>query len=299
MQQELLYTTALDANGNLVNVDIAQKGNQYFCPTCKNKFILRKSGRTGKGSKRAHFAHNNLTPNCTPEGVLHFSFKKLLIGLLNRYNLENKVLNVNWKCNKCFVDYSQVSIQRNLLRKVASIEEEYDLKVCRPDIALLNNEGKIIGVIEIVVTHEPEDNAIQYYRENGITLIQINLTSNEDLLKVEERISNPDVVNYCINPKCSNLSNHSVNRNLRIGIVNCKSCRQRVKIFQLNEESIFGKLATRILTENELKIVEAKGVLLEVKYDKRLGVKYHIVKCQSCELRKKQMRSKYNRRRRL
>jgi len=96
MDKEILYTTALDDN-----IDNAEKGKVYYCPHCKTEFIRRKSGKPGKGSKRPHFAHNLLTTNCTPEGVLHYSFKIFLISLLEEYLKENKALVLNWYCHSC------------------------------------------------------------------------------------------------------------------------------------------------------------------------------------------------------
>lgn len=57
--------------------------------------------------------------------------------------------------------------------------------MCRPDIALLDVEGSVIAAIEIVVTHEPEEDVLRYYERNGITLKQINLFSEEDLKKLD------------------------------------------------------------------------------------------------------------------
>jgi competence CoiA-like predicted nuclease len=96
MEKEILYTTALDKNDSFIHINNAEKGVNYYCPLCKKEFILRKSGKTGKGSRRPHFAHNELTPNCTPEGVLHYSFKKMLIDLLDKYKAENKPFILNW-----------------------------------------------------------------------------------------------------------------------------------------------------------------------------------------------------------
>lgn len=70
---EILYTSAYDENQKLIKAKDAEKGNNFFCPECKGKMILRKSGKEGKGSKRPHFAHKHLTTNCTAEGVLHLS----------------------------------------------------------------------------------------------------------------------------------------------------------------------------------------------------------------------------------
>ncbi len=73
MAKEILYTTAIDVYGKLIHIKDATKGRTYYCPECKNKFVLRKSKNTGKGSKRPHFAHN-VTTGCTPKSVLHNSF---------------------------------------------------------------------------------------------------------------------------------------------------------------------------------------------------------------------------------
>lgn len=78
----------LNEKDNLIHINDAEKGKNYYCLICNNNYILRKSGKTGKGSKRPHFAHNRLTANCTPESVLHYSFKKLLIDLLG--NIDQK-----------------------------------------------------------------------------------------------------------------------------------------------------------------------------------------------------------------
>jgi hypothetical protein len=33
--------------------------------------ILRKSGKTGQGSRRPHFAHKSVNPDCNPETAIH------------------------------------------------------------------------------------------------------------------------------------------------------------------------------------------------------------------------------------
>ena len=136
MDRELLHTIAKDNNGNPVHISNAIKGLKYFCPGCNDEFVLRKSGNTGKGSRRPHFAHKNLTPNCTPEGYLHSSFKILLLDRLFS-SLKNKLpIDISWDCIYCKKEH-----HTNLLGGVCSVEKEFDLKTCRPDIALLNEKG--------------------------------------------------------------------------------------------------------------------------------------------------------------
>jgi competence CoiA-like predicted nuclease len=79
MKNELLYVTAFNEQGKLVKANDAVKTGKYICPVCKNNLILKKSGKTGKDSRRPHFAHYKFSQNCTPESVLHFSFKYLLL----------------------------------------------------------------------------------------------------------------------------------------------------------------------------------------------------------------------------
>lgn len=97
----LLYTLATDKDGNLITANDAHKGSDFLCPVCNSELILRKSGNTSKGSKRPHFAHRTLTPNCTPESVLHYSFKLLLAKKISEC-LENSLpISIFWSCNYC------------------------------------------------------------------------------------------------------------------------------------------------------------------------------------------------------
>ena len=286
MVKEILYTTAVDKNGNLIHIDNAEKGINYYCPICKNEFILRKSGKTGKGSKRPHFAHNLLSPNCTPEGVLHYSFKKMLINLLGKYKSENKPLVMSWSCNFCNNKNSG-----NLLEKVASIKEEYNLKVCQPDIALLDEKENVFAVVEIVVTHEPEENVLKYYKENNIILIQINLSSEEDLNDIEKKIIKPNIVDYCLNHQCSKYGKYIINRKIHIYFELCGGCLSPIEKYKIEINSIFGNKVSFDFTENEINLVKARRTNIEIKTNQTTKEKYPKFICLTC----KRMRSKYRR----
>ena len=80
-------------------------------------------------------------------------FIKRVDALLEDYRSEGKALNINWTCNARSKHYTEF----NLLAKTAKIEPEYPLEGYRPDIALLDPEGRVIGAIEIVYTHEPAE----------------------------------------------------------------------------------------------------------------------------------------------
>jgi hypothetical protein len=283
--KEILYTTAIDRSGTLVHIDHAQKDKDYYCPLCKKEFILRKSGKTGKGSRRPHFAHNELTPNCTPEGVLHYSFKKMLISLLERNKAANVPFSINWICDDCFDKNSG-----NLLEKVSSIREEHALETCRPDIALIDNKENVFVVIEIVVTHQPEDRILQYYKDNNIILIQINLTSDEDLKKVEEKITHPDVVDFCLNPKCKHCDPNKINRKVKVHVDRCGICFSQIEKYYINIESVFGKKESIDFTENEISLVKSKRQNIVIKTNETSKEKYPVFDCLNC----KRLRSRYN-----
>lgn len=277
MIKEILYTTALDDKGDLVHIDDAEKGKVYHCPSCKKSFILRKSGKTGKGSKRPHFAHNELTPNCNPETVLHYSFKKMVVDLLNKYVSEKNKLIIKWRCDACSMYYTG-----NLLANVTSIKEEHHLKVCKPDIALLDAEENVIAVIEIVVTHKPDEKVIQYYQENKIILIQINLSSDEDLKIIERKITNPDIVDYCLNPNCSKAVMYSIKRRIHNYIDRCGRCFQPIERYLIVINSAFGILKTFDFTDNEISLVKSKRNNIEIKTKESTKEKYPISICYTC-----------------
>lgn len=193
----ILYTVALDQFENLIKAIDAEKGNDFFCPVCKTELILRKSGKTGKGTKRPHFAHRSLTPNCTPETALHYSFKNLLATKIKRHLTNKTPLPISWDCIHCGIKHSG-----NLLKRISEVRVEHNLVVCRPDIALLDYEAKLFAVIEIIVTHKIEENVIKYFQDNNVILIQIKLASDNDIDNLENKIANPDSVDACYNPKC-------------------------------------------------------------------------------------------------
>ncbi|MGA2506918.1 MAG: competence protein CoiA family protein [Chitinispirillaceae bacterium] len=207
MIKELLHIIAKDENGDPIHINNAIKGINYFCPGCNDEFVLRKSGKSGKGSRRPHFAHKNLTPNCTPEGYLHSSFKILLLEKI-KSSLENKLpIAIYWECIYCRKEH-----HTNLLGGVCSVEKEFDMKTCRPDIALLNGKGGIFAVIEIIVSHPPEYNVLSFYKTNNIPLINITLNPLDPVKELENldaKIQHPTRVDFLSNMTCPSYSQNS------------------------------------------------------------------------------------------
>lgn len=174
----LLLPYANDINGNLIHISDSQKGHKYTCPNCGKELLLRK-GRV----RIAHFAHKIKTDdeNRCSESVLHKQFKKQCSEVISAKIKEKQELFYVWKCEWC-----KKTQQDNLLSDVVEVATEYNLGVCRPDIALLDSEGKLIKVVEIVVSHSPEEKSLKYYKENDIVCLKVKVADFKECDEIEK-----------------------------------------------------------------------------------------------------------------
>lgn len=227
MKRETAYQHALDSEGKIVSISEALKGKNYRCVECGQEFILREGPERQK-----HFAHKKDT-GCAggSETFLHSEFKKRLTTLLNSRIKEKGELGVSWECRECGAKWGP----KNLMNRVASVKEEYSMPGCRPDIALLDLNKKVIGVIELVNTHAPEAGVLSFYDNENITLIQINLSNLKDLDRIEEKIMNPDIVSCCLKLKCGK----SPKQDSKISY-ECEKCYNPYDVKTVKINTVFG-----------------------------------------------------------
>ncbi len=250
---ELLNRIAFDENKNIVFVENALKGKNYFCPECNGRFVYKNSGKTGPGTKRPHFAHQSDVSNCSPETILHASFKIKAAELLSERIAKGENFPIEWTCPQCNGKYPY-----NILFMAKKVQVEHDLKECRPDIALLDADGNAIAVIEVVVSHAPEENTLKYYHENGIVLVQYNVKET-DLLDIEEKLKHPDVVSLCLNNKCNNYNANAVMRVPKTHKQKCVRCQHEYDVYSvIVVTSIGGAVYDFCLTPEELQAQYAK-----------------------------------------
>jgi hypothetical protein len=165
---------------------------------------------------------------------------------------------------------------------------EYNLTVCQPDIALLDDKNKVFAVIEIVVTHKPEVQVIQYYRDNDIILIQINLQSDEDIDNLETKISKPNLVSICFNPKCKTCGNYLQKKIMTVIDGDCWKCQNNMKIATISSGNggWIRKTGTNLypsdFTDDEIVMAKSKGVILKMQYSKTAGGEYLANSCTKC-----------------
>lgn len=178
-----------------------------------------------------------------------------------------------------------------MLAQTASVREEFNLKVCQPDIALLDADDNIIASIEIVVTHSPEEKVLQFYIDNGIILIQINLTSDEDLKNVAKLISAPSIVDYCYSPTCSNVKRYSIDRRVVAYLDKCGRCYSPIERYAIEVNSAFGSWYSLDYTDDEIEFVKSKRNNIKVNTDASRNEKYPISDCMNC----RRLKSRYGR----
>ncbi len=277
--RDILYTVAYDEAQELVLAVNAVKGLRYHCPECKGEMIPRRSVEEKKGAKRPHYAHKVKSPNCQPESVLHFGFKRLLSKRIQRH-LDNKdPLPIKWHCTACDRDH-----EGNLLKKAARVEEELSLGPCRPDIVLSTNADSPVWALEVVVTHAPEEQALAYYRQQRIALARFDLKSDTDLEKATAPVLVPDHVDQCVNPrcpKCQRFKRHVVLWLIEGGCWKC-GCVMPIAVVEGGESRGGTYAGPEHFTDAELKIARDHGCLIKNKYSRTQRRSYPANTCKDC-----------------
>ncbi|MBO4692439.1 MAG: hypothetical protein J5604_06650 [Bacteroidales bacterium] len=249
-----LIPIAYDENRNIVLAKeaIKEKGKKYFCPECGKELIYKNSGKTGPKTRRPHFAHKgDGEHNCSSESVLHSVFKEKTADILKQKIEKKEPFNIEWICKEC-----NKTQKGNLLFLAKQVKVEHDMGICKPDIALLDEKGKVLFAIEIVNTHEPENKVVEFYNENGIILVQYNIVE-EDLKDINQKLINPNLVYFCNNSKCIAFSSVSEYEYLEKPTI-CPQCKSNIVIFFVRSFSYFGPSPLRGITESELHFLETK-----------------------------------------
>jgi hypothetical protein len=275
LPKKILYTIAKDKQGQFITAKLAEKELDYYCLHCNSEMVLRKSEKTGRNSKRAHFSHKTLTPNCTPETVLHYSFKSLLAEKIQKHIDLGISLPFSWLCSECEEIHNG-----DLIKKLKTVIVEYDMAIVKPNIALLDEANKVIIVIEVIVTHKPEEKTIQFYKDNNIIVIEIVLSSNEDLDNIDKKIGEPDKVGACRNPKCSTHKTGMHRTMITIAESFCWKCEAPMKLaFYQMAGSTFGP---GTFDQKELEFARSKGVVIKEQYSRTANERYLANTCPKC-----------------
>lgn len=277
--QKLLYSVARSEIGELIHAVDAEKGGVFFCGFCKDPLVLKKSGNTGRGSKRPHFAHKALDPNCSPESALHFEFKTILVNEIMERLDRHSEFAISWKCIYCYRKHSG-----DLIKKARRVALEHSLGICRPDISLFDEDGRVYAVIEVVVTHAPDDAAKDFYRKNGITLVELHLDSDEVLNDVSTKLTSADHVQLCPDRKCCGECGHFQEPiEMKLIEAPCYGCNSKMKVAYIEGDHRRGShIGPDQFTQGEIATARDQGAIIKWQYSKTINAKYWATTCGRC-----------------
>jgi ssDNA-binding Zn-finger/Zn-ribbon topoisomerase 1 len=248
MGKDVLIRYAFDDSGRVVNVREVVKGKAYFCPECGERLKFR-HGEV----RRHHFAHIN-GGHCTNESTLHAIFKIKAAELFECLLVEGKGFSLSWTCPDCGLRFKG----GDLLLSVASVKVEHDLGPCRPDVALLDKEGNPVVAFEVVVTHSPEEQAVSYYKENGIVMVTVDLDRDEslDLNDIDAVIAERSKVFLCCNRVCAGYNTKNTYKSLVKESCVCPQCNRNYEVVVVLHKTPLGAWAFPDLTTEEMTTAE-------------------------------------------
>ncbi|HEY1173967.1 MAG TPA: hypothetical protein VGH19_21560 [Verrucomicrobiae bacterium] len=260
-------------DGRLVEVKDVERGLDCncVCAGCGGSLIAR------KGEHRIHhFSHANIGTPCSEESVLHILSKRILRERIERSLLAHTALEIEWNCSIC-----EGKHKVDLLKKAIAIKEEYCHGSIRADLMLFNRKGLPYIAIEMVVTHSPEPETIEFYRNSKIVLAEFDISSSSDLELLEKAaILQAAQLNYCLAVKCS-CGGLMDARSVYVVDRNCSRCKRIMKaaygLFQ------WGLAGPEEFRSAEIQFAQEKGVKIERRFSKTASDYYMVNVCPRCD----------------
>lgn len=162
-------------NGKLVHVSEVEKGLSCgcVCPSCNHPLVARKGNKT-----KHHFAHyKGKECGYGLETALHYAAKELL-------ETHKKIVipKVDLKIGPDNKKHWILSKEREIVFDEVKLEIYYDGVI--PDV-LVYVKGKPL-MIEITVTHKTNKEKIQKVKEQGISILEVDLADFEREFSIED-----------------------------------------------------------------------------------------------------------------
>lgn len=165
----------------LVTAVSAERKGDFRCPSCKESLILKRGE-----IKTPHFAHMPDMEKCTRDLITH----QIAIDLLCKQSFSYE-----YECRGEF-DYDSLkgsayrSCKHSEIRTIggnANRRTEHPIDKYIADIAILSNNGKVRGVIEVAHTHDTEKEKWAYFNENKIPCVEVEAQSVIDVYQLGNR----------------------------------------------------------------------------------------------------------------
>ena len=175
------YSFALDKDQCLINIEDAQKGNEYFCPCC-GKVMITKQGAIRKW----HFAHKGSLDNCSYETYLH---KVAKIRIKKCFEESPSFIITFHPKATCSIEECPLGVSNPCrwltpksfdLKKIYNCcQEEATIGKFRADLLLTNSDmiEREPVLIEINVSHQSTEEKIN----SGYRIIEVCISSEKDI----------------------------------------------------------------------------------------------------------------------
>jgi|MTBAKSStandDraft_1061840.scaffolds.fasta_scaffold30671_1 hypothetical protein len=259
-------------NNSLVHISDVESGLKCgcVCPVCNDNLVAR------KGTKKRHYFAHHSGSTCNKESLLHYLGKKLLFDRIDYLLFHGEKLDLHWECDQCEDEHDG-----DLIKKACSVKLEASFGECRPDITLFDLYNKPIVFIEIIVTHEPEDQVYKFVKDNKIAIVEFLVDDMEDVESLAtDKVLKPMANNICLRPKCE-CGKPLWNKNLHVLNVNCWKCKSKMKIAMIDVE--FGLIYPDGFSEFDIKLSLQHGVIIKENYSRTDRRKYLSNTCGKCK----------------
>ncbi len=261
-----------EKEGRLVHVSTVERGLKCdaVCPVCKTAVLARKGAKT-----RHHFAHYP-GANCSPETVLHAIAKQLIYEKLLSAIAMKQLMQISWKCIACSHLHSL-----NLLENVNQVALEKNLEDCRPDITLFDANDHACALLEVVVSHRPDQKILNYCNQRNIPLLIFRIDSAESLEELGlYRNLAPSVVLYCLRDSCSDCGAPLFEKRLFIIDNSCWRCGAPMKLAVMEINHTLHGITH--FSKNDQQIAREKGVIFREHFNKKSRQHEIAAACRNC-----------------
>jgi hypothetical protein len=162
-----------------------------LCPECHQPLVARKGA-----IKIHHFAHEG-DHSCNGETILHLLAKAILRQRIEAAIASGAPVPMKWACGRCGYDHSG-----NLVKRARRVRLEQRVATKIPDLQLLDAQEAVCGVVEVIVTHAPDQSAREVYATREIPIVEIRVESAADLTILRDSPSlAASAVSYCPVPE--------------------------------------------------------------------------------------------------
>ena len=271
MNKNLKLPFALRA-GELVHISTVESGRQpdCVCPGCKQPLVAKKGT-----IKQHHFAHDSGS-QCNLESALHWIGKTLIHTGIQTALKEGKPINLRWHCSECDDTH-----EANLLKQTTVAKLECHLGVARPDVLLADSDDKPVTVIEVIVSHPPEDAARSFYEEAGIPVVEVRLDTYDALDALRDlSVLRASAVSICTRPKCDGCGRPLSAKMVHVVDGDCYRCGGVMKISFADVEGYCYDPSQ--FSKRDTEVAEQRGCILREQFSKTVQESYVANTCGGC-----------------